>query len=69
MTIDKEWTDLELARRIGFILCREAQRPFGRPFEGRLEDLLDRLLSAGAAVNPAAYNLAYILRARIASRH
>jgi hypothetical protein len=69
MTIDKEWTDLELARRIGFILCREAQRLFGGPFEGKLEDFLDRLLSAGTAVNPTAYNLAYILRARIASHH
>jgi zona occludens toxin (predicted ATPase) len=62
MTINKQWTDIEIARRIGFILEGEAQRLFGRPFEGKLEDFLDRPLSAGAAVNPTAYNIAYILR-------
>ena len=68
MSIDKQWTDVELARRIGFILSREAQRLFGKTFEGRFEDLLDQLLSEGAAVEPTAYRLAYMLRLGIERR-
>jgi len=59
----KELSENEMARRVGYILCREAERLFGRPFEDKLEDFLERLLAAGAAVEPTAYKVAYTLRA------
>jgi hypothetical protein len=58
-------TDTELARRIGYMLHREEHKIFGKNIGGSLQDVVDRLLSAGGAVNPAVYKVAFILNAAL----
>ena len=53
---------IEGARRITFVLLQEEYRIFGKNLGGSSEQFIDRLLSAGALVDPTVYKLAFILR-------
>ena len=53
---------IEAARRIAFLLVEEERKIFGKNLGGSSEQFFDRLLSAGASVDPTVYKLAFMLR-------
>ena len=69
MSVEQHNVDrVDLARRIIFMLHQEELKIFGKNPGGSLYQRIDRLLSAGASVDPTVYKLAYTLKAGTSAR-
>jgi hypothetical protein len=67
MSLERQTDKIDIARRIAFMFHREEFKIFGKSLGGSLDQILDRLLSAGGSVDPTVYKLAYTLKAGLSA--